>query len=173
MAPSKKLKNTSITTQQLTLFLKEAHENCSFASNAEKKTSQDGKEQIGPFSIPPSPLSYTDSWISKKDGFSGEEEVQCNGKRIWVRTYTGEILDVQHQVGGELHSKLTKVLRAAQKISPDIHKRGPAHIQIEDYDYQSKCIGGIHHFVGVEGVMHNGNLIFSLTYRGGDVKQPA
>jgi len=171
MTHSQSLKNTGFTTQQLTLFLKEAHEKCSFASNTEKKTSQDGKEQIGPFSIPPNPLSYTDTWKSEKEGFSGKEEVQCNGKTIWFRKYEGEILDGQHQVGGELHSELSKVLRAAQKISPELHKRGPGHIQIGDYEYQSKCIGGIHHFVGVEGVIHKGILIFSLTYKGGDLKQ--
>lgn len=148
-------------------FLRTAREKCSFASGAERKNLPDGRIQIGPFYMPGSPLSYLDVWVNEKRGFSGEEKVNCGDRTVWHSKYAAGILDPQY-LEGEPHKALSAVLRTAQKSSPSLYQRGPECLEVGDYTYLSMCLGDMHHFIGIERILHKKKLVLGLVYRGGD-----
>jgi hypothetical protein len=149
----------------LVTFLQVARDKGSFEAEATRRTLPDGRIQIGPFSTTDSPLAYLDTWRSYRGGFAGKEEVMCDGKAVWHRSYKAELLNEKYREG-ELHSQLSGVLRAALNNSPTSYRRGPDRIEVGDYVYESDFMGNISSFVGSERIFHGNEKIFILFYNG-------
>ncbi|MGL4773115.1 MAG: DUF5680 domain-containing protein [Clostridium sp.] len=98
------------------------------------------------------------------DNFVGQEVIWKNEKPYWAMNCSGKTLI------NDIPSEFPSFLKTAlSQVDIDAPFRGPNLFEENDFAYECIYTGDISSFNGQETVRYNGEIIYSLSFHGGEI----
>lgn len=111
--------------------------------------------------------AYHDSYVGEND-FMGEEIVYYRGKVVWGMNYYGRILQPEKitsaQAGNVIKQSLTKMYQSGRFLGGFINT-------VDEYMYHDTNKGDPQYFTGKEWIEVDGEIVYSLDYHGGLIRE--
>ncbi|MGI0100216.1 MAG: DUF5680 domain-containing protein [Candidatus Micrarchaeaceae archaeon] len=152
---------TLITTNQLSNFLSNAKDRCTYRAEDSNKPNgrMIGTYMEGPFKYTSTPGTY--------DKYRCQENIESNGRLVWSSMHVGIVADESYRtLEGE--RIIAHVLKAASKDCPKgmPFRRGPDRMLYGEYEYRDSCKGDMLNFRGEETVKYKEELVYINSYSG-------
>jgi hypothetical protein len=111
--------------------------------------------------------AYHDSYVGEND-FMGEEVVYHKGKVVWGMNYYGRIIQNEKitsaQAGKIIQHSLTKLYQEGRFLGGFINT-------VNEYTYRDTNQGDARYFTGKEWIEVDGEVVYSLDYHGGLIRE--
>ncbi len=137
-----------------------------YARHAEEQKVKFDDGSIG-FKYETDQLSYLDRYYGTNP-FAGSEYIyNSDGTLVWLMNYYGGVTN-QHESMEQIYSFLREVMLL---ITPDYPFRGPERLEGNSFLYENRQIGTIDRFNGTENILYGSDLVYSLHYHGGSLRE--
>ena len=111
--------------------------------------------------------AYHDSYVGEND-FMGEEIVYFRGKPVWGMNYFGRIIDPERitsaEAGAMIKQSLSKMYLSGRFLGGYNHSSG-------QLTYTDTNDGDPLYFTGKEWIEKNGEIVYTLVYHGGLIRE--